>query len=149
MNCKQAEKLFIFRIENDLPTDQASSLDQHFNSCPVCPALYSRLKNTLEAVPSEKRNIPNAFLFTRIEAKLAETNNVTVQQRFKLIRALKPVTLALLVVLSLLLGFIVGLNNNKNENGQVSSGTEISRMAGYFEMGINHADTLENYLATK
>ena len=47
LSCPQARSMVSDYIDGDLPADSARSLEEHLETCPLCPPLYASLVETL------------------------------------------------------------------------------------------------------
>jgi hypothetical protein len=102
MNCKSTEKKLIFFIENALPPEDAVLVATHLEHCPDCRAKLEFLKEILSQANMEKTVEVNPFLFTRIKARLEQT------EKHEPGRILKPLAIAAALVMGVFFGILLG-----------------------------------------
>ncbi|HPQ55974.1 MAG TPA: zf-HC2 domain-containing protein [Bacteroidales bacterium] len=102
MDCKSTEKKLIFFIENALPPEDAVLVATHLEQCPDCRSKMEFLKETLSRVNMEKTVEVNPFLFTRIQARLEQT------EKHETRRILKPLAIAAALVMGVFFGILLG-----------------------------------------
>jgi anti-sigma factor RsiW len=149
MNCNQSKKVFIFQIEGCLPAQQSQELNEHLSYCPSCKALYNKLQYTMDLMPAEKHGMTNPYFLERVEQKLANLDPADHRKPPAFVRILKPAMLAVLIVISVFIGVIVGGLNQNEEAVSNTSDATITQIAGQYQLNANHQDALENYYASK
>jgi predicted anti-sigma-YlaC factor YlaD len=149
MNCKQAKKYFIFHIENEIDPGEAHILEGHLSACENCRALYNKLKSSVAMISAEKQVVMNPYFYNRIELKLEKLNEDSQQKAPIFLRALKPVLLVLLIVISSTIGLVVGSMGQQEESIPANSNTVISEIASQYQLNLSQEETLENYYNTK
>ncbi len=102
MDCKSTEKKLIFFIENALNPEDAVVVAAHLEQCPDCRSKMEFLKETLSRVNMEKTVEVNPFLFTRIQARLEQT------EKHETRRILKPLAIAAALVMGVFFGILLG-----------------------------------------
>lgn len=149
MNCRQAQKLFIFRIENELTAQLRDDFDRHISECNGCSVLFSQLSRIYSAQEFQKRKNPNPFLFERIEAKINDIQASGTASKPAFAFILKPIGIAVIVVISFFIGLIIARSGYTGKGEQVTPSGELTMIAEYFEIGTSPADSLENYYVSK
>ncbi|MBE9481280.1 MAG: zf-HC2 domain-containing protein [Bacteroidetes bacterium] len=147
MKCKEVHKNLIFYIENELNAETQSKIQEHINGCVSCKKLYEKIKNTLGIINKEEKNKAYPFFFTRIQQKIEELNSSEIKTGFlpSFTKALKPVTLAILIAFGIFFGINLG---NKYETNNYTESNENLLQAYANEYYVNelNEETIETFL---
>ncbi len=147
MNCKEVHKNLIFYIEKELNAKTQSKIHEHINACVSCKKLYEEIKNTLEIINSKEKNKSYPFFFTRIQQKVGELNSSEIKTGFlpSFTKALKPVTLAILLAFGIFLGINLG-NKYKTNNYTESNENLIQAYANEYYVNELNEEIIETFL---
>jgi len=105
MKCQEINKLMFFYVEGSVSADYKRQIEQHLASCAGCASRLDYLRSTLDVIDTEKATEVNPFLYTRIKAKLAQTEPTKIRASYYL---LKPIRIAAIIILGIVLGIWVG-----------------------------------------
>ena len=72
LSCPRARSMVSDYIDGELPADDARSLEEHLQTCPVCPPLYASLVETLAELKALDDTTGVDQLVRRVLAALAE-----------------------------------------------------------------------------
>ncbi len=117
MKCSEVQKKLIFYIEKELGNSSKNEIESHLRECKNCNLLYSEISKTYGVLDNYKQLKPNPFFYTRLNEKIKEIDKKESGILFRpsIIKILQPIAISLVLVLSLVLGIIIG-NEFSNES---------------------------------
>jgi hypothetical protein len=110
MKCKQVHKNFIGYIENTLSGALSAALHNHIETCPACKEKYENLLYTYTIFDKQSSPEITPFFYTRVEQRLKSRMYPTVPLYSLFFKRLQPVLAAVIIVLGISLGILVGKN---------------------------------------
>jgi predicted anti-sigma-YlaC factor YlaD len=113
MDCKQVETNLIDHFYLELNDEKTALIQDHLDNCPGCQALYHKMSGVLSNAELNSAIKPNAFLASRIIAKL-ENNQHRVSGAKVLQYFLRPALVISLVVLGIFTG--IKISDTYSEN---------------------------------
>jgi len=101
MKCKNIHNKLIFFLENELPVSEIKQIEKHIGKCPECALFVEDMKKTLGIIEIEKSSEINPFFYTRVKAKLDNSN---AKQEIPagtpiFVRVLQPVAFSVILLL--------------------------------------------------
>ena len=108
MKCKAVHKKLIFYIEGSLPEKEMQQIAGHLRECPECLLFSEDLKKTMEIIGLEKSSKVNPFFYTRVKAKLENTEEPEIVKTPAFVRILQPVAFSILLLLGIYTGVRIG-----------------------------------------
>lgn len=128
MKCKTVHKKLIFYINDEFIGSENEEIKNHLKNCEKCCNLHTELKTTLNLIEKKKTVKPNPFLYTRIKQKLNEIESEKRQIVFKPVykKILQPVLLSFLLAGGLFFGIKLGntYETIQQKDNSVSQTTE-------------------------
>lgn len=110
MKCKTVHKDLIFFLEGNLPSKKTEQIQMHLKECSACTAFAEDMKKTLGVLEIEKSPAVNPFFYTRLKAKLENSESVEFQifRKPVLVRILQPAMFSILLIIGVYSGIKIG-----------------------------------------
>lgn len=129
MDCTDIKTYLSGYIEDDLPVDIRSAIEEHIRSCTSCSGIVSELLSYERLISKEKTTIPNPFAGTRILHRLeSELESKNYHRRMRHRHILQPALVTFGLILALFIGFIIGREKGLNVNSEYISTYQIENL---------------------
>jgi predicted anti-sigma-YlaC factor YlaD len=151
MKCSEVQKKLIFYIEKELGNTSTNEIESHLKECKKCNLLYNEMSKTLGILDNMEQLKPNPFFYTRLNEKIKDIDNKESGILFSpsFIKILQPIAISLVLVVSLVLGIIIG--NEFSKNSYFSDNSIESNLQIYsdnFYLNEIDEESFENFLIT-
>jgi predicted anti-sigma-YlaC factor YlaD len=143
MDCQKIQQQLVFHFYHELSEKETIETEQHLSHCSECRQQYSLIEKSLARIPGMKQQIPNPYLFTRIEAALSQDSPIERQTRPSMIRVISSLVVSLLLATTAIMSYYI-LSNQSTEPAP-KPGENVKTVAGQYEMGMSQADIMETY----
>ena len=110
MKCKTLHKNLIFFLEEELPEKEMALISAHLLECNSCASFAKDMRQTLGIIETEKSPTVNPFFYTRLKAKLENSESEQKQIFWKpaLVRVLQPAIFSILLIIGIYSGIKIG-----------------------------------------
>ncbi len=110
MKCRTIHKKLIFFLEDELRKEEMDGIKIHLKECAECAAFAAEMQKTLGIIRTEKISDINPFIYTRLKAKLENTNSdqKTIKQQPVYLRILHPVVVGIVMIAGIYAGVKIG-----------------------------------------
>ncbi|MBI9038110.1 MAG: zf-HC2 domain-containing protein [Bacteroidales bacterium] len=118
MKCSEVQKKIIFYIEKELKKTSSSEIESHLNQCMKCNFIFNEMNKTYSILNDVKQLNPNPFFYTRLNEKIKEIENKENKIIFRpsFVRIFQPIAVSFILIISLVLGIVIGNEFNENSN---------------------------------
>ncbi|MFY9150451.1 MAG: zf-HC2 domain-containing protein [Prolixibacteraceae bacterium] len=140
MNCKTIHQDLIFYLDNELPEERRSVVQEHLNVCADCRKFYELLKTEMQLITEEKNPEVSPFFYTRLSARLENKQDYLPQKSWSTV--LQPAFFSLILLIGIYGGLKLG--NNASSPSIQQNRTSNIQMLNDFE-----AEPIESFLLEK
>lgn len=146
MDCRSFQHKILFFIEGETTNHETIYIEKHIEECNKCRQLYNRMSAEMNGLQSVKNVEAKPFMFTRVEARLAEKQRLSTG--WSKSRVLQPLLIAAGFFLGIYIGVMVALSIIPNARQQAATETEntVEQYAGDLHINEFQYETIENYL---
>ena len=72
MNCEKFEKWILRSLDNRLPQEKQTKLEDHIKSCPICQERREEYRTIIDLLKQEKVQEPKPYFWERLQVKIKE-----------------------------------------------------------------------------
>ena len=143
MKCRKIHNQYLDYLEGNLDKESNKNIEVHLKVCDHCRQFVEKLKVTLQFIDTEKSIAPDPFMFTRIQAKLGETDKNIRINKLKIV--FQAAAAAVLILISIYAGKIIGQGYSDKTTLESDYNTEVYYLYDVQNQLINSDLLLSNY----
>jgi hypothetical protein len=76
MKCEKFEKWILRSLDNRLPQEKQTKLEDHIKSCPICQERREEYRTIIGLLKQEKVQEPKPYFWERLQAKIREKQDI-------------------------------------------------------------------------
>ena len=119
MECKNIKKKLIFLVEKSLGPDEEKQLLFHLESCALCREQYEFFKGIENLIIEKKSKDVSPYFFTKLSGRLESISSPEQSElRPAWIRIMHGGILAMIIIVAIISGFLLGKNDSKYSNNK-------------------------------
>jgi|GEM_PF-2834595 predicted anti-sigma-YlaC factor YlaD len=151
MDCKEIQNRLFFYAEDDSVDIDRDFVQNHIGICNECSILYKKIKECVEFLNEDKVTETNPFFATRVIALLEKTEEQKSAPKWqkKLEYSFQYVFYNVLIVLAIVIGHYLGVNNITTEQDSALQEIEITDNQLFAEYHQFQVDDEEVYIINK